>query len=163
MNLNDILTAIYQKDLKSLETLQPSDLSLRDQDGRTPLMHAVLAEVADPLLVRLLVQRGADINATDSDQKWTTLHFAARDQKEEIVRLLLEAGANVDAIDSFGNTPLWRAVMSAASNLGVIRELVKHRADAYKKNSHGVAAIDIARKSGRTDILAVLEVNKQNE
>ncbi len=155
--LDDILTAIYQKDLQALEQFTPEDLNLTDQDGRTPLMHSVLAENADSILVRLLVQHGADVNAADFDQKWTPLHFAARDHKEEIVRVLLEAGANVDAIDSFGNTPLWRAVMTASSNLAVIKELIKHGADPYKKNNHGIAPIDIARQSGRDDIVSALE------
>jgi ankyrin repeat protein len=155
--LDNTLTAVYQKDLKALEKLTPADLNLRDQDGRTPLMHAVLTENADPILVRLLVQHGADVNTADFDQKWTPLHFAARDHKEEIVRILLEAGANVDAIDSFGNTPLWRAVMTASSNLAAIRALIKHGADPYKNNNHGVASIDIARQSGRDDIAALLE------
>ncbi|SRR5260370_33250700 len=155
--LDDVLMAIYRGNLKGLEKFTSEQLNARDQDGRTPLMHAVLAENADPALVKFLIARGADVNATDNDQRWTALHFAARDQKEEVVRALLDAGANIDPVDVFGNTPLWRAVMNASSNLSVIQELIKRGAKPHKKNSSDVAPIDIAKQSGRDDIVVVLE------
>jgi ankyrin repeat protein len=153
---DDILTAIYQRDAKALEGLSAVDLNGTDDDGRTPLMHAVLAEHADPLVVRTLIQHGAQVDTADRDQKWTALHFAARDQKEQIVKTLLDAGATVDPVDVFGNTPLWRAVMNVTSDLGTIKELVKRSADPNKKNDHSIAPIDIARTSGREDVLKVL-------
>ena len=156
--LQDILGAVYRKEFSALEKLTPEEVNLRDQDGRTPLMHAVLAEDADPAIVKLLLKKGADIHATDSDQKWTALHFAARDQKEEIVRTLLEAGASVDPVDVFGVTPLWRSVFhSGSKQSGAIKELVEHGADPFKKNTSGVAPIDLARQSGWNEIVAFLE------
>lgn len=156
-NLNEILGAVYRKDVKALERLTPATANMRDQDGRTPLIHAVLAEDADPSIVQLLIRHGADINAFDSGQKWTALHFAARDQNEAIVRSLLEAGATVDPADMFGNTPLWRSVMNSTSNLAAMKELVKHGADPHRKNNRDVAPIDVAREIGRTDIVALFE------
>lgn len=153
--LDDILHAVYRKDLAALRQLTPEDGNLRDQDGRTPLMHAVLAEDADPAIVKLLVERGADVNAADT-QKWTALHFAARDQKAPIVRVLLEAGAAVDPADGFGDTPLWRAVTKTA-NLDVIKALLEHGADPHKKNSSGVAPIDMARTVGRDELVALFD------
>lgn len=155
--LEEILRAIYRKDLKVLDGLAPASLNARDEDGRTPLMHAILAEDSDPRIVRLLIDHGADVNGTDSGQNWTALHFAARDQNEAAVRMLLEAGADVDPIDVFGNTPLWRSVMNSTSDLGAIKELLNHGADPRKQNNRGHAPIDVARDTGREDIVALFE------
>ena len=155
--LDEILGAVYRKDLTALEKFTPEDVNTKDQDGRTPLMHAILADDADPSIVQLLIKRGADINTFDSGQKWTALHFAARDQNEAIVRSLLEAGATVDPVDVFGNTPLWRSVMNSTPSLAAIKELLKHGADPYRKNNSGIAPIDVARDTGRADIVALFE------
>jgi ankyrin repeat protein len=155
--LDDVLRAVYRKDRAALEQLSCEQVNMRDADGRTTLMHAILAEDADPSIVRLLIDRGADVNAADSDQRWSALHFGARDQKPEIVRQLLEVGAAVDPIDAFGNTPLWRAVMEAGSSLDTIKELLRHGADPHRKNSRGIAPINLARDMGRDDIVALFE------
>ena len=43
--------------------------------GRTPLMHAVLDDEADAEVVTFVVKKGANVNATDAEQKWTALHL----------------------------------------------------------------------------------------
>ncbi len=155
--LDEILGAVYRKDYQALDKLVPTYVNISDSDGRTPLMHAVLAADADPSMVMFLIDHGADVNAFDHGEQWTALHFAARDQNEVITQLLLEAGATVDPLDVFGNTPLWRSVLSSSPNLALIRKLLEHGADAHRKNSQGIAPIDIARTMGRNDLIAILE------
>jgi ankyrin repeat protein len=55
--------------------------------------------------VRLLLEKGRTVDATDEDGK-TALHLAAEKGHEATVRLLLEKGAAVDATDKYGWTPL---------------------------------------------------------
>lgn len=157
MKLDDILGAVYRGEVSVLEHVTLAEVNASDDDGRSPLMHAVLAEHADPSIVRFLIDRGADVNVADKDQNWTALHFAARDQKEPIVRVLLEAGAKVDPVDVFGNTPLWRVVSTASPNLKIAKDLLVHGADPYRKSNYGVAPIDIARERGLAGIVALLE------
>src|ERR1051325_1833617 len=154
---DQIITAVYSKDVNRLEAFSSPDLNLVDEDGRTPLMHAVLAENADSKIVSMLLERGADVNAQDKGRHWTALHFAAQSQRDDIVKVLLENGARVDPVDTFGNTPLWVAVMNTLSRLDVVRRLVESGADPNRKNQAGVAPIDIAKQSGRNDIVAVLQ------
>jgi uncharacterized protein len=149
------LAATYLKDLATLTKLTPDEVNDRDEDGRTPLMHAVLAEDADPTVVRLLIERGTDVNAVDIQREWSALQFAARSQKAPIVRILLEAGAEVDRADADGNTPLFNSTMTAGRDLSVIRELVRHGADPRRQNRHGVSASSLARSVKREDIEAV--------
>lgn len=93
----------------------------RPDTGETPLHNAV-SKAGRPYYhytVRLLVERGADVNATtvagqatgafmrDVRTKGETpLHRAAAYADEQTVRFLLEHGANVRARDAHGNSPL---------------------------------------------------------
>jgi ankyrin repeat protein len=155
--MNEILGAIYRKDLGVLGRLTRNEVNMEDEDKRTPLMHAVLAEDADPSVVRMLIERGAEVNAADRDQRWTPLHFAARDGNTAIVDALLEAGASVDATNVFGNTPLWEHIKGPQRNPGMIEKLLLHGADPKRKNNRGVSPIDLARLMGREDLAAIME------
>lgn len=76
----------------------PGALS-RNRSGNTAL-HAALAgrrfETA-----RLLVERGADVNAADAEG-WTPVHLAAHSGDEDMVRFLLERGASPIAVNANG-------------------------------------------------------------
>ena len=155
---DELIAAVYRKDYGTLDKLlRASDANVRDEDGTTPLMHAVLAEDADPRMVRFLVEHGADVNAAETAQHWTALHFAARDQKAELVDALLDSGAQTDPTDVFGNTPLWRCVMNNAPSLRIVKQLLAHGADAERKNKQGVSPKDTARNMGNAEVLALLE------
>jgi ankyrin repeat protein len=154
----NIFDAITRRDLAALAGLDAAGANARDGDGFTPLMNAVLEDGTDPAIVRLLIERGADVNAAEPGQSWTALHFAARGQKEQIVRALLDAGATVDAVDVFGNTPLWRATMAPpAPDLAVPRLLLGRGSDPNRKNNHGSTPLEIARRTGREGLVALFE------
>jgi ankyrin repeat protein len=59
-------------------------------------------------IVKLLVSRGADINAPNKFGE-SPLHYACVFRHREIVRILLEAGADVNTLDNKGYSPLWLA------------------------------------------------------
>jgi ankyrin repeat protein len=155
--LDEILRAVYRKDHAALRRLTAGEANALDEDRRTPLMHAILASDADPSTVALLIERGADVNVVDRGQKWTPLHFAARDGNDEIVQVLLNAGASVDPVNTFGNTPLWENIMAPTTDVKTIATLLRHGADPSKKNNRGVAPIDLARQIGRNDLVTLLE------
>ena len=49
-------------------------------------------------VLKLLIEKGADINALTYD-KWTALHYAARySDSVEVVKILIEKGANINAL-----------------------------------------------------------------
>jgi ankyrin repeat protein len=152
-----LISAVYRKDYNALnKLLVANSVDACDQDGRTLLMHAALAEDSDPQMIRFLAKQGADVNAADKEQRWTALHFAARDQKREIVEALIDVGAEVDPADSFGNTPLWRCVMNRSPNVAIVKQLLAHGADAGYKNKHDVSPRDTARNMGNVALLALL-------
>lgn len=61
-----------------------------------------------PEIAKSLIDRGANVNALDSD-RYTPLHFAANGKTDEhykVAELLIAAGANVNARSVQNETPL---------------------------------------------------------
>ena len=77
-------------------------------DGFPPLLYSI----SYPKIVSLLLEAGANVNATTNDV--TALHFACWDSDTvDCVELLLAAGADVDARDGGEETPLVWALKGA--------------------------------------------------
>lgn len=86
-------------------------------------------------LVRLLIERGANLQASDKIG-FTSLMYAARDGHLEIARLLLDAGARCSAVDHRGFTALDIAmrnerheVASLLQSRGAVRTVRAYEAD----------------------------------
>ncbi|KAH9955976.1 ankyrin repeat-containing domain protein [Lactifluus volemus] len=71
-------------------------------NGWTPLHRASLSGHLE--VVRLLLDHGADVNATKQDHR-RSLHLASSSGYPEIVKLLLERGADIHVLDDDGRTP----------------------------------------------------------
>ncbi|OMO88791.1 Arf GTPase activating protein [Corchorus capsularis] len=83
--------------------------TMEDLDGCT-LLH-LACETADIGMLELLLQYGANINATDSRGQ-TPLHRCILKGKAALAKLLLTRGADPQALNSEGKTPLELAVES---------------------------------------------------
>ncbi len=79
-----------------------------DSYGETPL-HGVVRSCRDLRFGRLLVTKGADLNAQDLNG-WAPLHWPARYNNVEMVDLCIEHGANVNAQSYVGWTPIFFAI-----------------------------------------------------
>jgi ankyrin repeat protein len=99
----------------------------------TPLMQAVLAEPPTLQVIKLLLERGADLNAADS-KSWTALNFAAQSKNLDVVKALLEAGAKANAQDSHGQTPLFRSVGSGELSPPLVQALLDGGTDPDPRN-----------------------------
>jgi ankyrin repeat protein len=154
-----MINAIYcGRQRKFTRILQKGfDVNFRDEEGMTLLMLVILAEKGSYQMVEKLVEHDADINAREPRQNWTALHFAARDGLADVVRLLLENDAEVDPRDSFGNTPLWRAIMSPKRSNDVIQLLLSHGADINKVNNYKVSPLGLAETIADTSLIKILK------
>jgi hypothetical protein len=79
------------------------DISKRDLFNWTQLHHAAHDNSLD--IATLLIDRGADIEATNNDGR-TPLLQAAHDNSLEVATLLINRGADIEATNNDGYTPL---------------------------------------------------------
>jgi ankyrin repeat protein len=90
--------------------------------GETPLMAAAIN--GDPVLLQLLIARGADVNAKDQAGN-TALIDAARVGHPEAVRLLIANHADVNARNAKGETALSQATRMNSRSLTGCADLLR--------------------------------------
>jgi ankyrin repeat protein len=156
MTIEALVNLVYQGNIQELSMQSNEDLRKVDSDGRSLLIHAILSESVNITLIEILLQHGIDPNIKDKGQEWTALHFAARDQKSQVVDLLLSHGADPNSIDIFGNTPLCRAIMSPKMNIDVIQKLLAAGAKPTIKNAQGNSPYDIAKMLRKNEIVEIM-------
>jgi len=108
----DVFSAARDGNLDALMRSLPADANAVDDQGLSPLHHAVDAEQAAS--VRALLEARADLACVDH-QRLMPLHYAAMLANEEIVRLLVKAGAPLDVQDEDGATPVEMGLESGLS------------------------------------------------
>ena len=91
------------------------DVSAKDESGRTPIYAATVG--GDKEVVKLLIAKGADVNAKAGISEKTPLHEAASSGHKEVVELLIANGADVNAKKKFGRTPLHGAATKGIAEL----------------------------------------------
>ena len=127
-----------------------SSSSKSDEYGHTALHFAAHAGHVD--VVRLLLERGADVNASACG--CTALHRSAYAGHIAVVRLLLYRSVTaIDARDmSIGDqrTPLMKA--ASQGHTAVVRALLDAGASITATDSHGRTAHEIAAAGGHVEL-----------
>ncbi|KAH7478382.1 hypothetical protein FOMA001_g9748 [Fusarium oxysporum f. sp. matthiolae] len=130
-----------------------SNIDVKDSHGRAPLSWA--AENGHEAVVRLLLDRGAYIEAADKHYGRTPLSWAAENGHEAVVRLLLDRGAYIEAADKhYGRTSLWRA--ATAGHETVVRLLLERGARTEAADEEGSTPLWRATEKGDEAVVRLL-------
>ena len=143
---------------KLKERLEAGDeLEARDKGtGRTALLEAVIAGRIQAVLY--LLENDADINASCKAVGLDCLGWTVEQGNVELVKLFLEKGANPNRIpeNSFlGRSPLMIAAQKGL--LEIVKILLGAGANAGYQDTRGEAALHLARRQKRTEVIALLE------
>ncbi len=144
-----------------------ANLEAKDGNGRTALISAAcecasidMPETVDVL--KLLVAKKAHVNAKDKEGE-TALMAAAGSGETSNVLFLLDSRAQIDAKGHDGNTALMLAAAAGPYNAvralettDAVKLLLSRGADPNVRNKHGQTALDLAVKSGRKAVAALL-------
>ena len=107
----------------------------------------------DKAAVRALLDKKADVNATQNDGA-TALHWAVYRGDRELVVMLIRAGANVKAANREGATPLWLA--SVSGDPAILTVLIEGGADSNEKMPFGRTPLMLASRTGNIAGMKVL-------
>jgi ankyrin len=115
--------------------------------GRPPLVDA--AKNGDNDGLRLLLQKGGDVNAAEADGSTALLWASYRDD-EESASLLIRAGANVNASNDLGATPLWTASQNGSA--AMVQRLLEAGANPNTALLWGETPLMAAARSGYPEV-----------
>ena len=145
----------HTETVRALLCMPEVDVNESDNWSCTPLHRAAFDNYSD--VVRLLIDAGADVEATNSSG-CASLHRACEGGgagELEIVKTLVEAGADVCAVDAYSNTCLILAAVFGHTD--TVRYLVGlPEVDVHHEDNEGRTALHFARQKQHTDVEQVL-------
>ncbi|MDC0857561.1 ankyrin repeat domain-containing protein [Rickettsiales bacterium] len=167
--INELISAIRQKRdiaeirqiISGVEDINQASTSSYDE-GRTPLH--IAAQNGHPEIVKLLLDRGAEVNQAGR-YGTTPLHIAAHRGHREAVQLLLDRGAEVNQSDNDGTTPLCIAVINGHRE--AVQLLLDRGAEVNQADDDGETPLYIAVINGHREAVQLLldrgaEVNQSD-
>jgi ankyrin repeat protein len=156
MNPSDprrVIKALYTNVRKTIEKyLDQNNVNAVDAEGYS-LLNWVITGMVPGLdlnthIVRLLIQRGADVNIR-LREGGTLLHFVVHLLQKDLALELLRAGCDPNAMDDVGHTPLTRALWAFDPKADMIELLLEHGADPHLKLKGGESVLEIAARTGQ--------------
>uniref|UniRef100_A0A0A9Z7P8 Ankyrin-1 n=3 Tax=Lygus hesperus TaxID=30085 RepID=A0A0A9Z7P8_LYGHE len=106
-----------------------------------------------PEIIKILVKRGADVNAICIETSQRPLHFAVFMGYYEIIKLLLDLGADPNGRSSNGDIPLHLA--SESGHLETVVALLTNISQISAKDSEGRTPLGIAVANGHANIVGL--------
>src|SRR5690606_1285666 len=129
-----------------------ADPNERSEEGQTALMLA--ARNGRPDAVRLLIERGADVNAVEPFRNQTALMWAAGEGNAEAIHLLVDHGAELEARSAGGFTALLFAVRDA--QLDAVDALIERGANDDAVAPDGASALNNGIRNDYHDVASRL-------
>ena len=147
--------AAMRGDVESVRSLlgRQLDVNAPQGDGTTALHWAAYRD--DLEIAALLIEAGADVDATTRVGDLSPIVMAAKNGNAAMIELLLEAGTDPTYADANGTTTLMYA--AAAGKPEAVRVSLDHGADVNAKDTtNEQTALMFASALGRSEVIRVL-------
>ena len=128
------------------------DVNIPALCNRTPLSWA--SPSSSSMLIKTLIDLGADVNVQRTDNKITPLMLAAGWKNYLASRLLLEHGADINLRDNYGQTPLYYAVANNHETL--VKLLLEKKADVCVQDTEGDSPLHYSVRGGCFEVSRLL-------
>ncbi|XP_028131929.1 uncharacterized protein LOC114327487 [Diabrotica virgifera virgifera] len=148
-----LLTVKSEDDLKTINSLIAQGIS-KDRHGAY-----YYAWNGNLDMVKLLVERDVNVNATDK-YDCTLLHWAALKGHSGVAEFLVDKGANVNAKDILGRTPMHLAVTNNYMN--ITEFLLENGANVDEADKNGSTSLHYAARFGQLESARFLIDEKAN-
>lgn len=147
-----VIDALYKGDLKTIEGyVSKENINWVNEDGDSLLSLAATAGDLNMKIVRLLIKRGADVNIRLREGE-TLLHFAAHLLRKDLAAALLRAGCDPNATNDAGQTALDKVLFAFNPKADLVEVLLEHGADPTMKQPGGESAVELAARTGQTNL-----------
>jgi ankyrin repeat protein len=166
----DQLRADVQKgNLVAVQAALDKGMSANDQSiyGMTPTMIAAQEGHLD--ILKLLISKGADVNAYHHLGQCTALGFAAEEFRPEVVSVLLKAGAKLLLSEKITKNPMVKAVsrlpkdaVERERQLQVLQMLLDAGGDVNSVDHKGRTPLVMAAGANNAEIVELLLKNKSD-
>ena len=130
----------------------PQDPLHAVNSGETPLMLAARSGQVDAVMV--LLNLGADVNATEAWNGQSALMWAAAEGHVPVLQTLIDHGADVRARSNSGATPLLFAARKGS--MDAVRRLLAAGSDVNEKRPDGATPLLVAVINGHEDLVDLL-------
>ena len=117
-----------------------ADFNIRDKNGQTPAMIAVMS--SSPKLVQAVLDCGADAEIPNSKGVTPLLQAVLNHKENGITEILLNAGVNPDPVSETGTTPLLAAASRGRAKL--VELLLERGADPEAADNQGIGLLTAA-------------------
>ena len=156
---DEVIMAVNAGEIRQLKTLLSRGADPNAVNGNADSALGIAVLHGELGMIHLLVRYGADLDQRNACGV-TVLHLAVSSSLQgigpKICNYLLDHGADVNASNSYGWTPLMRAV--ADDQFHIAKLLIERGADATLRNSNGERALDLLRRGkGSTSLRRVLK------
>lgn len=138
----------------------------KNQKGGNEQLNKQLLEAiedVDVASVKDLLEKGADVNTTDTYGR-TPLRIAVDEDENatEIVKALLEKGAKPDKVrDTNMTTPL--QIAAEIGNVEIVKALLDADADVYVRNNHDKTPLELAEYEGHKEIVEIIKAHMEQK
>ena len=145
--------SLYSNNIQNLKEILDKgnvDVNSQNDTGLTALHIAM-----DEQVIQLLISKGADVNARDTQGRTPIFYKGV-----PLLKILVNAGADINLQSNKGNTALIR--FAYFGYFDGIKYLVSQGADIKVKNTDNHTALDIAEKFGHLKVVEYLESIRTN-